>query len=317
MEKRRLQATGGSSLTLTLPKSWLQRWKLKSKDQVLVSTVGSSLIIKPDHRSYRDAEITIALDGQSTVWILREIIAAYIAGADRIVLSAQRIMPEQNMYIRQTIQQLFGFEILEESSKSIVAHSVADDSLFPVADNIRRAYTICRSMLEDALRAVEQNDKDLARDVILRDHEVNKLVYGVERRFTQVLSGRSEGNAIELNYHCNVAMQLERIGDRAVIISKLASSDQITLPALSEEFTDIRGAITELLANIDQLLQHPTMEYAHAILDKNQRLEPLMYSNHHSKHTYTGAVIEDSFDRSRGRLMNIAELTIDYLMQKR
>lgn len=316
MEKRRLQATGGSSLTLTLPKSWLQRWKLKSKDQVLVSETGTALVIKPDHRTYRQSEIIIALDGKSAAQALREIIAAYIAGADRIVLTAQRITAEQNASIRQTVQQLFGFEILEESSQSIVAHNVVDDSLFPVADNIRRAYAICRSMIEDALRAIELGDNDLARDVVLRDQEVNKLVYGIERRFTQVLSGRSEGNTIELNYYCNVAMQLERIGDRAVVIGTLYSDNQAELTAVSHQFGAIQSAITELLADIDTLLSQPTMNHAHAILDKNQHIEPLMYSSHDIKHTYTGAVIEDSFDRSRGRLMNIAELTIDYLMQK-
>lgn len=314
MEIRRLQATGGSSLTLTLPKAWLERLELKSKDEVQVNDMGTALIIKPTDRSRQQVTRSIELDGKEPEWALREIIGAYISGADSIILNAGRITPQQNQTVRQTVQQLFGFEILEETSARIVARSVVDDSLFPVGESTRRAFAICRSMLQDSLRAAQSGDKDLARDVMLRDQEVNKLVYAIERRFVQALHG-GIGNAAELNYYCDVSMQLERIGDRAVVISKLVSGEHTGQVQLSSSFPLIRERITELLDDIEKLLLTPDMKLAHTILDKNPRLEPLMYSSKRIKQTYEGAVVEDSFDRSRGRLMNIAELTIDYLMQ--
>lgn len=315
MEKRRLQATGGSSLTLTLPKTWIERSKLKSKDEVTIQESGNALVVRPSGRKRQQTTVSIILDNKAPEWVVREIIAVYIAGADKIILEATRISPQQNQVIRGTIRDLFGFEILEETSASIVAQNVVDSTLFPVAENALRAFSICRSMLNDALQAAQTGDGDLARDVILRDQEVNKLVYAIERRFVQVLEGHAEGNASELNYYCNVSMQLERIGDRAVIISKLVSENRTEPVRLSNSFPVIRIAITELLDDIESLLKDPDMTLAHQILDKNQRLAPLMYSSNRIKQTYEGAVIEDSFDRSRGRLMNIAELTIDHLVQ--
>lgn len=315
MERRRLQATGGSSLTLTLPKVWLERWQLKSKDEVLINASGPTLLIKPASRMQRQTAIEINLDDKKPAWIVREIIGAYIAGADRIVLEAKRINPAQNGTVRQTIQQLFGFEILEESSHSIVAHSVVDNALFPVTENTLRIFTICRSMLIDALRAAESGDKELAHDVILRDQEVNKLVYTIERRFAQVATGRAEGSIIEVNYYSNIATQFERIGDRAVKVAGLVTQDLTGPIELSTSFPAIRDGITSLFDEVGDLLKTPTVAAAHQILDQNAELEPLMYSSKRIKQTYEGAVVEDSLDRLRGRLMNVAELTIDYQMQ--
>jgi phosphate uptake regulator len=314
MERRRLQATGGSSLTLTLPKGWLERWQLKSKDEVLVTANGPTLIIKPAGRSSQQTVIEISLDDKQPEWIVREIIGAYVAGADKIVLEAKRISPKQNERIRQTFQQLFGFEILEETSHSIVAHNVIDNSQFPVADNARRVYSIMSSMITDALRAAQTGDKDLAHDVILRDQEVNKLVYAIERRLAQVANGQAEGNLGEVNYYCSVATQFERIGDRAVIIANLVTKDLTGPIELSNTFPTIREAITGLMEEVGDLLKTPTVKHAHEILDQNEKLAPLMYSSERIKQTYEGAVVEDSLDRLRGRLMNVAELTIDYLM---
>ncbi len=315
MERRKLQATGGSSLTLTLPKSWLNRWQLKSKDEVLVNANGPTLLIRPASASKKQTTVSILLDDKKNDWIVREIIGAYISGADGIVLSADRISPIQNETVRQTVQQLFGFEILEESSRSIVAHSVVDDDLFPVAENTRRVFDICRSMLVDALRAAHEGDKELGHDVVLRDQEVNKLVYTIGRRFAQVASGRHEGNLSEINYYAEVATQLERIGDRAVIIGNLVTKELTEPVQMSNSFPAIRDGITDLFDQVGNLLKAPDITTAHEILDQNAVLEPLMYSSKRIKQTYEGAAIEDTLDRLRGRLMNVAELTIDFLMQ--
>lgn len=315
MERRKLQATGGSSLTLTLPKGWLTRWQLKSKDEVLITASGPTLLIKPASRNPQQTVIAISLDGKKTEWIVREIIGAYVAGADRIALEAKRITPKQNETIRRTTQLLFGFEILEESSHTIITQNVVNDNLFPVAESIQRVFAICQSMLTDALRAAETGDKDLGHDVVLRDQEVNKLVYAVERRFVQVINGRAEGDVNEMHFYSDVAMQLERIGDRAVIIGNLVTKDLTGPVQVSSSFPAIRNGITGLFNDISTLLKSPDMVAAQEILDRNEHLEPLMYSSKRIKQTYEGALVEDTLDRLRGRLMNIAELTIDYLIQ--
>lgn len=314
MERRKLQATGGSSLTLTLPKAWTSRWKLHSKDEVLVNAAGPALTIKPTSRAKQEVSIDISIEDMPDEWCLREMIGAYIAGADKIALRSHRITPSQNQAIRQTVQLLFGFEILEETSQKIVARTVLDDTMFPVSESTLRIFMITRSMFEDSLKAAQTGDKDLANDIKLRDYEVNKFVHAIKRQFHEILSGKLDGSLGEVSYYRSVAGQLERVGDHAAKIAELASTDRTDPVKLSSTFPAIQERIHHLLKEVESMVRHLDKLQAHKILDGGKDLERLIYSSKRMKQSYEGAIIEDSLDRLRGYLMNIAELTIDYTL---
>lgn len=314
MERRKLQATGGSSLTLTLPKSWINRFKLQSKDEVLVSAAGSTLMIKPASKAQQEITVDIPVENIPDEWVLREMIAAYIAGADKIVLRSQRISPSQNQAIREAVQLLFGFEILEETSQKIVARSVLDDSLFPVSESTLRILTITRGMFEDSLKAAQTGDKELALDIKQRDYEVNKLVHAIRRQFHEIMAGKLEGSLAEVSFYRSVAGQLERVGDHAAKIAQLASTDRTDPVKLSSTFPVIQERVHVLLKDVESMVRHLDKERAHKILDGGAELERLIYSSKRMKQSYEGAIIEDSLDRLRGYLMNIAEMTIDYTL---
>lgn len=309
-----MQATGGSSLTLTLPKDWINRYQLKSKDEVLVNTVGPALTIKPAAKTKQTTNIDITTDDMPDEWLLREMIGAYIAGADKITLRSQRITPSQNDAIRQAVQKLFGFEILEETSQKIVARSILDDTRFPVSESTLRIFMIARGMFEDALKAAQSGDKELAIDIQQRDYEVNKFLHSIQRQFQAILSGKVEGSLEEVNFYRGVAIQLERIGDHAVKIAELASADRTDPVKLSTSFPAMQAGIHQLLKDVEAMVRHLDKAQAHKILDGGKDLERLIYSSKRMKQSYEGAIIEDSLDRLRGYLMNIAEMTIDYTL---
>lgn len=312
MKRRKLQATGGSSLTLTLPKSWTSGLGLESKDTVIVNASGSVLTIKPAGKGKQEVPSTITADEMADEWILREIIGAYVSGADKIVIRSDQISPSQNQVIRRASQLLFGFEILEESSKKIVLRSILDDAKFPVSDSTIRIFLIVRGMFEDALKAAQNGDKDLALDIKQRDFEVNKFLHSIERQLQEILIGKIDGNPSEVNFYCSVAEQLERIGDHAVKIAELASEDRTETAQLSGTFPIIKDRVHDLLKEVESMVRNLDKKQAHKILDSDSDLEDLIYSSKRMKQSYEGAIIEDSLDRLRGYLMNIAELTIDY-----
>lgn len=312
MKKRKLQATGGSSLTLTLPKSWTSRWKLEGKDAVLVNVSGSSLVIKPTGKSKTEITFDISIENMANEWIVRELIGAYVAGADKVIISSTRIAPEQNDTVRQASQLLFGFEILEESSKKIVLRNILDNNKFPVSESTLRMFATVRRMFQDALKAAQAGDKELAIDIKQRDYEVNKQLHAIERQFQEILRGKIEGDLNEVNFYCSIAAQLERIGDHAVKIAELASEDRTETAQLSGTFPVIKDRAYDLLKEVESMVRNLDKSKAHKILDINKELENLIYSSKRMKQSYEGAIIEDSADRLRGYLMNIAELTIDY-----
>lgn len=309
-----MQATGGSSLTLTLPKTWASRWKLKSKDEVLVNAMGPMLIIKPAGQSKQEITIDISVDDMTDEWLLREMIGAYIAGADKIILRSRRITPDQNKAIRRAVQRLFGFEILEETSQKIVAKTVLDDAQFPVSESTLRIFMITRGMFVDSLKAAQAGDKDLAIDIKLRDYEVNKFLHAIQRQFQEILGGKVDGNLGEVSFYRSVAIQLERVGDHAVKIAELASTGRTDSAKLSSTFPIIQEAMYSLLKDVESMVRHLDKRQAHRVLDTDEELERLIYSSKSMKKSYEGAIIEDSLDRLRGYLMNVAELTIDYAL---
>ncbi|GAC1499562.1 MAG: phosphate uptake regulator PhoU [Candidatus Saccharimonadales bacterium] len=312
MAKRKLQATGGASLTLTLPKNWVNKWKLKSKDEVLVSVKGQSLIVLPTNHPTDSQDLEIDIRSYPDEWILREVIGAYISGADKITLHSNRITPSQNQAVRHGIQLLFGFEILEESSQRIVAQTVLDDAKFPVADKALLIMNIVRGMFVEALQAAHTGDIDLAQDIKQRDFEANKLLHAIKRQFQEILKGKLDGNLEDVGYYRSVAIQLERVGDHAVKIAGLASINQTDSVKLSTSIPAIQMSVEKLLKDVEVMLHRRDKLLAHRILDSDQEIESLFYSSKRMKQSYEGALIEDSLDRLRGYLMNIAELTIDY-----
>jgi len=70
--------------------------------------------------------------------------------------------------------------------------------------------------------------------------------------------------------------------------------------------------VHQLLKDVEAMVRHMDKATAHKILDSDDELERLIYSSKRMKLSYEGAIVEDSLDRLRGYLMNIAELTIDY-----
>ncbi len=316
MELRKLQSTGGASLTLTLPKQWVNKWKLKGKDEVFVTQNGHTLIVTPVTKNRDETTFNINVDEVTESWLVRESIAAYIAGADKINFRSNKMSPAQNQIIRKAVQLLFGFEILEETSQKIYVKNIFDDYKLSVPQSTHKIFLITKSMFEDSLKAIQNGDKNLASDIELRDNEVNKLLYVIKRQFYSLLSGKSDGNLAELSYYQGVAVQLERIADHAVKIASLAHLDGSKRLSLSSNFSTIEATVHRLLNEVEEVVNSLDKIHAHKILDTNTVLERLIYGSKQMKKSYEGALIEDSLDRLRGYLMNIAELTIDYSFAK-
>jgi phosphate uptake regulator len=105
---------------------------------------------------------------------------------------------------------------------------------------------IATSMLEDAVTALVENDSDLARDVIERDSDVDRLWYLVSRIFRATLRSPTAAEELGLprevcfDYHSS-ARQLERIADHAAKIA------QVSLD-LEEVSSDVGSALKDLHA---------------------------------------------------------------------
>jgi phosphate uptake regulator len=253
METRKVQVTGGSTYTVSIPKSWANDNDVSAGSTVEFYPEGDSLFMTPvggDDQTEGTLDITNLEDAE----LIRAVMTMYVSGFDVIVLESGRITNNQRGAIREATQSLVGLEVLEETKTEIVIRDLLDSSELSIHNAVTRMRLIAASMLEDALLALRDLDRDLAHDVIQRDDDVDRLWMVVSRIFRATLRTPKATEELGLpreacfDYHSS-ARQLERIGDHATKIAHITLEIEQEVP--EEVLTALEELHEEVVAVID------------------------------------------------------------------
>jgi len=321
MELRKLQQTGGSSFTITVPKDWVEEFDLGSKKSVVITRQNNgSLVLRPGQLGKIDQVVLIDIQGLRDREVVREIIASYLSGAEEVRIFSKESVSGQRANVRRALRFLIGFEIVSEASNQVSIRNIFDPSKFPVLENVEKMLIMAQEMFVDAAKCIESGDQELALDVIDRDTEIDRLYFAVIRQFNSVISGRiseeeTRSSVVEMNYYRTVAMSIERIADHAVKMTKTFdkyNKKKIVLPSktslMFERLLNSLDDARKMVKSLDKSL-------AHKILDLGPEIEKTARESRRSgdKVSPVEVITMDSFDRIRAYLMNIAEETLDYV----
>ncbi len=227
METRKVQVTGGSTYTVSLPKGWATDNDISAGSIVEFHSEEDLLLLSPRSDTDRvEGELDITgmdVDHELT----RAVMTMYVSGFDVIVLESSRITATQRRIIRDATQGLVGLEVIEETSDRVVLQDLLDSSELSVHNAITRMRLVSLTMLADAVEALVTNDAELAQDVKERDDDVDRLWYMVSRVFRTVLRNPTAANEIGFPRETcfdfqSSARQLERIADHATKIADLS-----------------------------------------------------------------------------------------------
>jgi len=244
METRKVQVTGGSTYTVSIPKTWATDNGVSAGSTVEFYPEGDSLFMTPTSGDER-TEGTLDISNLAGTDLIRAVMTMYVSGFDVIVLENARISTDQRRTIREATQSLVGLEVLEETKSEVVIRDLLDSSELSIHNAVTRMRLIALSMLEDALLALRELDSDLAHDVIQRDDDVDRLWMVVSRIFRATLRTPKAAEELGLpreicfDYHSS-ARQLERIGDHATKIAHLTLEIEEPVP------TDVLDALDAL-----------------------------------------------------------------------
>lgn len=229
MDIRKVQVTGGSSFVITLPKEWAESMHIQKNDPLGVysQSDGTLLITKnitgtqvPRQKRFDTSAIS---DPQ---YLFRLLIASYIAGYSIIQITNRgRLPPFVRMVVRDFAQMTIGFEVVEESDTDITLKDLLNPAEMPFDNSVRRMYVIVKNMFIDAITALENGNAGLARDVIARDNDVDRLHWLIARQTNIVLKnpnlarkmGITTGEVVNTYVICRI---IERIGDHAVRVAE-------------------------------------------------------------------------------------------------
>ncbi len=227
METRKVQVTGGSTYTVSLPKEWATDNGVSAGTTVEFYDEGDLLLVTPQHEDgHTVGTLDISdLDGDNE--LRRAVMTMYVSGFDVITLTTNRMTASQRRTIRDATQGLVGLEVIEEMPKKMVLQDLLDSSELSIENAIVRMRLVALTMLEDAVEALLTDDDELANDVIERDDDVDRLWYMTSRVFRTVLRNPTASEEVGFPRETcfdfqSSARQLERIADHATKIARLS-----------------------------------------------------------------------------------------------
>ena len=189
MNTRRVQLTGTSTYTISLPKEWAMRQQVGrgSKLSVSESPTGSLVIGKEEHVRERDAEVGVdAFYGEN---LRRRLIALYLSGATKMrFYTYGKEMPasKREMLLEET-RRLIGTEVIEETPSSITIEYFFSEKDLSIKRAFSRMHLLVGNLLEDLVKAMAKGDYESAKAVRLRDDEVDRLKFLILRQINGAL----------------------------------------------------------------------------------------------------------------------------------
>lgn len=250
-ELRRVQRTSSGTFFVCLPKSWAQRCNLKRGAVVGISEgANGKLVIDAKYGSELLPKTVILEPGPL---LGREIVANYLLGVDVIrVQGRERIGFEVRDAVKSTVSGLIGLEIVEEDKSGIVLQCLLEPSGFPPEKILRRAYAIAAGMHRDVVNAFVEGEVQLAKSVMARDNESNRLYFLLVRILRTIIQNPSLSEKLGvgpiecLDYRL-VASLVEAMGDECVRIAQKTVELKGAKPdkELGKLFTDFQAVCFE------------------------------------------------------------------------
>jgi phosphate uptake regulator len=225
---RRIQKTGGSTFIVSLPKSWVTARGLGAGDVLYFTPrADGTLTVFAEGSQGAEAErrIVQVANEMEEEHLFRRLIAEYIAGYPLLeIRTPGRMSARTREVVRNFAQRMIGPEILEETAESVVLQDVVGQNPLPIPSILRREHQMVRAMQTDAMAAFRARDPSIARDVIERDWEVDRLHWFLEKQVTSALRDGRILASLDLTLpDCSTFLLasrvLERIADHAVRIA--------------------------------------------------------------------------------------------------
>ena len=222
-ELRKVQRTQSGTFFVCLPKPWAERYGLKRGSVVALTETSDGKLLIDTEYAVEPSPRTITL--KPGAYLSREIIGKYLLGFDIITVEAKdRISFEVRGTVKNAVSRLIGLEIVEEDYSRIVMQCLLEPSSFPPEKILRRGYTIAAGMHHDVVNALVDGDINLAKSIIARDDEVNRLHFLLVRILRTIIQNPSLTEKLGvrpiecLDYRI-VASLVEAIGDECVRVA--------------------------------------------------------------------------------------------------
>jgi len=215
LEARKVQRVGYSTLTVSLPRGWVEDVKLKAGDIISIKREDDGslkLIPGTEHKREEVKNCVVNADLCSSHNLLTRVITGnYILGHDAIQIVAKEELKRGHLEeIRATTQRVTGLSIVEQTLKQMTLQSFIDPTRFPIYGLMRRLHLIITSMLDASTTALLERRPEPAAEVSHMEEESDRIYWLIVRQLLLAIRDRSTASKI------GIESPLHIVGDRAV-----------------------------------------------------------------------------------------------------
>ncbi|MEM2927886.1 MAG: PhoU domain-containing protein [Nitrososphaerota archaeon] len=330
-EIRKIQFTGNSTYTISLPKKWVTKLGLKAGSQLIIFQQNNSLILTPKEMVKPPAPIEAIINISSKDnldKIMREIVALYLVGYNFIKVRVKdgHISSLQRNAIKElTRKKLVGTEIVSESLNEIKLQILLSYPELSIENALKRMCLIATSMHEDAIQALKDLNKELAKEVIQLDDEVDRFSFYIVRQLKsavqneKVLKDIGLSNPRDCLGYRVIVKSVERIADHAVKIAEnillLEEKPNDTICQKLFEMSILARSIFEnsikSLFKKDYLLADQVVSKAKTIVTLESELIKEIYLKTEKVNVSSIRMIMESIRRTAEYASDIAEIVLN------
>jgi phosphate uptake regulator len=264
-ETRKIQKIG-NTLYVSIPKSWTNQLQLKHGEKVTLVTKYGSISIYPKTEDSQRREITLCVNRKSSSQSLkRGIIAAYLDGFDTIELKTETTFTEEQQdVIRETINSLFGLEVIEVTGDTMMIVCLLKQKM-PVNKTINRIHNVIMSMFNETISALEKQNLDLIKGLTRRTQDIKRLFLVTNRLLRSIILFPQPSPTEEITLiDCVDYLQILRI--TAEITENLKKIAENIIPLIDHQLpTSIMKLLVETSTGIKELYNGSI----HALLSKD------------------------------------------------
>ena len=226
---RKLQLTGGSTYTMSLPKPWILSNSLSARDAIRVEwrPTGELSLTPLDVPEEAKTLVELDLNGIPEGALYDHLMGAYLSGAQEIAAHSENpFNRETRSEIRRFLRSTRGFEIGQQSDRSVNLISLLNAGELPLHASLNRMYLLLSSLVRDTFEVLIGANEELISDFEEREREVDGLHYLIERQVGTMLDSQQVARSLGLGRkegveHANLARSLERMMDHAHEMARL------------------------------------------------------------------------------------------------
>ncbi len=232
VNSRRIQLSGSTTLSVSLPKAWVNRFNIQKGDGVFFSDLGDGTLLLSS-KSPAVAVKTVSIDVDSFSMpddLRRTFIASYLAGNSSFVFySKHKISSPLQQAIFLESKRLMSLEVVEESDSKIVVSDFFSPKNLSLDKALKRLHSIVEKMHSELDDLLLTRNVAAYSGVVSKEDEVDRLHFLVSRQIFLALSNSSLLSELGLTpsdclYYFKVVSCLEKMGDDLVKASAYLNS---------------------------------------------------------------------------------------------